>query len=259
MVKEIQYTSIQRVLDNLLEHPLLTDLNLDQAVRYTIRFIGLFGMPKLYCDKIVDVDIHEFRGLLPCDLISIIQVKDLDTGICLRAMTDNFAPGMLPEHHKEHEHPKDLLNNMKPEDPRKWYIPRLRLYLEEPAFKTQGRVIFTSFPEGKVGLAYKAIPVDEEGLPLLIDNETYLNALEAYIKKQVFTVKFDTGKISAGVLQNAQRDYAWAAGELQDEMTVPSQSEMEAITRMWNTLIPNVTSFDKGFVNEGNREYIRRH
>jgi hypothetical protein len=34
---------------------------------------------------------------------------------------------------------------------------------------------------------------------------------------------------------------------------------MEAITRMWNTLIPNVTSFDKGFVNEGNREYIRRH
>jgi hypothetical protein len=120
-------------------------------------------------------------------------------------------------------------------------------------------VIFTSFPEGKVGLAYKAIPVDDEGFPLLIDNETYLNALEAYIKKQVFTVKFDTGKISAAVLQNAQRDYAWAAGELQDEMTVPSQSEMEAITRMWNTLIPNVTSFDKGFVNEGNREYIRRH
>jgi hypothetical protein len=260
MVKEIQYTSIKRVLDNILDHPLLRDVSLEQAVRYTIRFIGLFGMPKLYCDKIEDVEIHEFRGLLPCDLISIVQVKDLATGICLRAMTDNFTPGMLPHHKdKEHKPPLDLLNNLKKDDPRRWYIPRLRLYLHEPAFKTQGRVIFTSFPEGKIGLAYKAIPVDDEGFPLLIDNETYLNALEAYIKKQVFTVKFDTGKISAGVLQNAQRDYAWAAGELQDELTVPSVSEMEAITRMWNTLIPNVTSFDRGFINEGDREYIRRH
>lgn len=83
MVKEIQYTSIKRVLDNILDHPLLRDVSLEQAVRYTIRFIGLFGMPKLYCDKIEDVEIHEFRGLLPCDLISIVQVKDLATGICL--------------------------------------------------------------------------------------------------------------------------------------------------------------------------------
>ena len=107
-----------------------------------------------------------------------------------------------------------------------------------------------------VEIAYKSIPVDEDGFPLLIDNENYLAALEAYIKKQVFTIKFDTGKISAGILQNAQTEYAWAAGALQDEFTVPSISEMESITRMINTMIPKMREFDTGFINLGNREHL---
>ena len=91
------------------------------------------------------------------------------------------------------------------------------------------------------------------------DNENYLAALEAYIKKMVFTIKFDTGKIQAGVLQNAQRDYAWLAGQLQTEFTTPSISEMEAISRAMTHLIPQVRNFDNGFVDLGNREYLRKH
>lgn len=279
MVKEYQYTTIQRVLDNILDHPLLRDVSLEQAVRYTIRFIGLFGFSKMYKDKIEDVEIHDFRGLLPCDLISIIQVKDIRTGICLRHMTDNFIPAQVSDKLKDHgiypPHPTpDLMNNVQPPvhreppvgkgpipkvHPWEWYIPHALKYLEEPAFKTQGRCIYTSFPEGVVGISYKSIPVDEEGFPLLIDNENYLAALEAYIKKQVFTVKFDNGKIAATILQNAQRDYAVLAAELQSEFTQPSVSEMEAITRYNTTLIPKMREFDNGFKNLGNREWLRKH
>lgn len=130
---------------------------------------------------------------------------------------------------------------------------------EEPSFKTQGRIIYTSFPEGVVELAYKAIPVDEDGYPLLIDDENYLAALEAFIKMKVFTVKFDTGKIAGPVLQNAQTDYAWLAAQLRDTFTVPSVSEMESLSRAWMTLIPNVRRFDDGFKHHGDREYLRKH
>lgn len=256
MVTEIQYTSIQRVLDDLLDHPLLKDLTLEQVVRHTIRFISLHGYPKLYQDRIATVEIKDFRGLLPCDLISIMQVKDLATGVCLRAMSDTFTPGLRPEP-REERHPKDLLNNMKP--PKDTYIPPRKEHFEELSFKTQGRIIFTSFPEGEVEIAYKAIPVDEHGFPLLIDNETYLNALEGYIKVKVFTVKFDTGKIAAGVLSNAQTDYYWASHLLQSEMTMPSVSEMESISRALTTMLKPVTSFDNGFKNLGDREYLRNH
>lgn len=257
MVTEIRYTNIRRVLDNLTEHPLLRDLTLEQAVKYAIRFISIHGYPRLYEDKIEDVEIHEFRGILPCDLISIIQVKDLKSGICLRAMTDNFAPGMRPEPPHPMESHKDLLHNVHPR--RDLYIPPTYRHMEELSFKTQGRIIYTSFPEGVVQIAYKSIPVDEDGFPLLIDNETYLNALEDYIKMKVFTVKFDTGKISAGVLQNAQTDYAIAAKELQVEYTTPSVSEAEAISRMMTALIPRVREFDLGFKHSSDREYLRRH
>jgi hypothetical protein len=258
MVKELQYTNIRRVLDNIMDHPMLRDVTLEQAVRYTIRFISIHGYSKLYKDKIDYVDIHEFRGVMPCDLISIIQVKDMGTGICMRAMTDNFTPGL----HERKEEPftrkhTNLLNNVKA--PRPLYIPPAHKYLEEPAFKTQGRIIYTSFPEGCIEVAYKSIPVDEDGFPLLIDNENYLAALEAYIKKQVFTVKFDTGKISAGVLQNAQKDYAWLAGQLEAEFTMPSVSEAEALSRAMTAMIPRVMQFDRGFRGLGNREYLRNH
>ena len=256
MVKELQYTTINRVLDDLMEHPLLSDLTLEQVVRHTVRFISIHGYPRLYEDKIEDVRIKDFRGELPCDLISIIQVKDLHTGVCLRSMTDDFPKGAHNHCHPDCL-PKDFTGNVVPRHG--LYIPPLLARHGELAFKTQGRVIYTSFPKGMVEVAYKAMPVDENGYPMIVDNENFLAALEAYIKKQVFTVKFDLGKVSAGVLQNAQTDYAWLAGELNAEFTIPSMSEMESITRMLNTMIPQVRHFDRGFNHLGDREYIRRH
>lgn len=252
MVNEIQYTSIQRVLDNLKDDALMTDLTLEQVVRHTIRFIGINGLPKLYQDKIEDVEIHEFRGVLPCDLISIIQVKDLKSDICLRSMSDNFAKGMQPQH--KGRPCIDSMHNIHTP----YILPRHE-HFEEPSFKTQGRVIFTSFPEGMVQIAYKAIPVDEDGFPLLIDNEVYLAALEAYITMKVLQSKFRAGKIPSTVYQDAQQEYGWRAGQLNSKFTIPSVSEMESIARAWNTMIPHVRRFDNGFRDLGNREYLRRH
>ncbi len=248
MVKEIRYTTIRRILDNLHDHPMLADLTLEQAVRYVIRFIEINGFPKFYEDKINDVKIHEFRGILPCDLISIIQVREKSSGICLRSMTDSFTPSLRPKPEPGHRMPP------LPHEPMMMQHP-----YDELTFKTQGRIIFTSFPEGMVEIAYKGIPVDEDGFPKLIDNEVYLACLEAYIKKQVFTIKFDQGKLAAGVLQNAQTEYAWLAGQLNSEFMIPSVSEMQSITNAITALIPRMSEFYKGFRELGDREYLRNH
>lgn len=279
MVKNVQYTSIKRVLDNLLDHPLLRDVDLDQAVRYVIRFISLHNYPQMFEDKLADVEIHHFRGELPCDLISIQQVRDKCSGICLRGMTKTFNPGLkddinrhphphphddiVPDlangHHYPHHHPHPMAQKPYMDGMDRWCDHPHPLPDNEMSFKTQGRVIYTSFPEGVVELAYRAIPVDEDGYPLIIDDETYLAALEAYIKVRVFTVKFDTGKLAAPILQNAQTEYAWLSAQLMDTMTVPSVSEMESIQRAIMTMLPNMRTFDKGFKDFGDREYLRRH
>ena len=271
MIREIRYTSIKRVLDSITDHPLLRDVDLDQAVRLTLRFISLHGYPQLYEDKLADVEIHHFRGELPCDLISIEQVRDKCSGICLRAMTKTFNPGLkdaINRHPHPHPHDNivpDLANGHHPhpmaqrpymDGMDRWHDHHHPLPGHEMSFKTQGRVIYTSFPEGVVELAYKAIPIDEDGYPLLVDDETYLAALEAYIKVKVFTIKFDTGKLAAPILQNAQTEYAWLSAQLMDTMTIPSVSEMESISRMWNNLIDNRHEFEHQF-NQFSRNEVQ--
>ena len=227
MVAEVQYTSIRRVLDDLLDHPMLTDLTLERVVRYTLKFIAKNGFPKLYQDKQVTLDIDDYRALLPCDLIKINQVKDCRYNICLRSMTDTFMPD--------------------------------KMMADELSFKTQNRVIYTSFKKGQIEVSYKAIPIDEDGFPLLIDNEVYLSALEAFIKKEIFIVKFDQGKISDKVLQYAKQEYAFLAGQLRSEFTIPSVSEMQSITNAYNHLIPRMTEFYNGFKTLGSMELVKNH
>lgn len=233
MVKEYQYTSIRQVLDELKKHPLLQDLTLEQVVSYVISFIGIFGMPKLYQNKEEVLHIDDFRALLPCDLVSINQIKECETGICLRSMTDNFMPRERQDKNTGYKLPQEL------------------------TFKTQGQILYVSFKTGDVLLSYKAIPLDRDGFPLLIDNPVFLKALEAYIKREVFTILFDMGKITPAVLQNTQQQYAWLAGQLQSEFNIPSIPEMESISRMWTSLIQRNTEFDNGFSSLGNREYIK--
>lgn len=233
MINEISYINIREVLSRILRHPLLQDISLEQAIQYTIDFIGIFGMPKLYQDKEEVLHIEDFRAKLPCDLISINQVKDCNTGICLRSMTDTFMPR---EHHDR--------------------VTGYRLP-QELSFKTQGQVLYVSFKTGDVLVSYKAIPIDKDGFPLLIDNPVFLKALEAYIKKEEFTILFDIGKITPAVLQNTQQQYAWLAGQLQSEFTIPSISEMESIKNSWCALIQKVSEFDSGFKSLGDKEKIR--
>lgn len=221
-----EFINIREILARVTEHPMLKHVNLEQAIRYTVEFIGIVGCPKFYCDKQADITIEDYRGLLPCDLVSVIQVYDKKGKTCMRSMTDTFQPREYNFH-------------------------------TEPAFKTQGNVILTSFKTGEITISYKAIPVDKDGAPLLISNETFLKALELYIKKKVFTYYFDEGKINAGILSNVQQDYAWAVAQCEKEFINPSISELQTIANMWNTLIPRVTEFDNGFVELGNREYLR--
>ena len=226
MWSEFRYINIREVLSRVMRHPLMSSITLEYAIQYTLDFIGIMGLPKVYEDKKAIVKIEMFRGVLPCDCVMINQVRDCKSGVCLRAMTDNF-----PGTHKEDK--------------------------GELSFKTQGAIIYTSFKKGEVEISYKGIHVDDEGLPMLPDNAVFLKALEAYIKKEWFTVLFDLGKIQLASLQNAQQQYAWLAGQLQSEFTIPSVSEMESFKRSWCTLIQRTTSFNDGFRNNGNQEYIK--
>ena len=231
MVKEIEYINIRELLSRVLRNKLLQEFTLEQAIQYAVDFIGIFGFPELYEHKEAIIDICDYKGQLPCDLIEIEMVVDCKSNMPLRSMTSVFNPGGK-------------------------YYNHIR---QEPQFKTQNRTIFVTFPEGNVKMAYKAIPVDDEGLPLLVNNSKYLKCLELYVKCQLFTELFELGKISQQVLQHTEQEYSWAAGQLEEEFKTPSEAEMQTITNILNQMIVRKDEFYNRFERLGNKEFWKKH
>jgi hypothetical protein len=226
MTENIQYINLREILARVLDHPMLQDVNLESAIRYSLDFIRKMGLPEVYLEKKETVEIENYRGKLPCDLIIVNQVRDHNTHVCLRSMTDNFNE--LPSR-----------------------------AVSQPSFKTQGQIIYTSFCEGCVDVSYKAINTDEDGLPMLPENPVFLDALESYIKMKRFRILFDQQKIPMNIYQIAKAEYTDAARACHGMFATPSESEMESITSIMHQLIPRINEFQSGFKNLGDKEYTR--
>ena len=225
-----RYISIKEVLDNLLDNPLLQDLTLERVVNYTIDFIRKVGMPKVYIEKIANLEVKEYRALLPCDFHKMIQVRTFKEGCSqtFRSSTDNFH----------------FYNNKRDS--------------HDLTYKLQGQVIYTSMKNGIIEIAYQAIPVDCDGYPMIADNSSFREALELYITKRRYKVLFDIGKIRGDVYSSTCQDYAFAVGQAQTSLIMPTIDEMESITNSWNTLIPRVTEHRMGFINNGSKETLKQ-
>ena len=176
----------------------------------------------MHLNSLIRQDFQIYIRMLPCDCVQVVQVMDKHNE-CLKLMTDNF------EQYDE----------------------------QIPSYKIQGRVIFTTYNNTTVKVAYRAIPVDQDNFPMVPDIPLFLNALELYIKKKVFTIKFDMQEIPQGVLRQTQQDYAWAVAQLHSELTIPKVDEMANITYMLNQWVPSRHEFQKGFVHLGDHAHLR--
>lgn len=232
----IQTTNIRRILDRCMRHPMMRDIPFEIAVEYAVDFISLMGTPALYCEKTAIVSIEDWRGQLPCDFEHMIQVRAAGSGHSEASATYRYSG------HSFHMSPdKGPSEGM------------------ELTYKMQGLVIFTSTRDVNVEIAYRAFMTDEEGFPLLPDNTSFLRGLENYIKLQWFTIQYDLGKISEGVLANTQQEYAWAAGDAQSELSRLDLDKAETLFNSFKTLLPRNHEHWNAFFTNGSREIWKNH
>lgn len=237
------FVSLKQVMDNVLDHPLMQNLSFERAVNYAVRFIRLMGMPKQFIEKTAIIPIKEYRGCLPCDYYEMIQVRLAD-GKHGKGHRPYMPP--VPVRDPYFRYTTDNFHMSKDKQP-SWDL----------TYKIQGTIIYTSVRDCEIEISYRAIPVDDEGYPMIPDDSAFIHALEMYLKKEHFTVLFDVAAIQPQVLANAQQEYSWAVGQAQSSMAKLSIDEMEAFTNMLNTMVTRVTEHEKGFINEGSREHIR--
>lgn len=225
------YTSLKVVVDKIKRHPLLQDIPFETIIDYTVDFMRIVGVPGLFLDQTILLTISNYRASLPTDWIEMIQVRDAETKIGMRYTTDTF--------HLSKEETK--------------------VQSSEPTYFIQGNRIYTSFEEGEIEIAYRAIDIDEDGYPLVADNPKLFRALESYVKLQNFTQRFDMGKLRGDILQQAQQDYAFNVGACETEFLKLDLGKAESLFNSLKSLLPRDHEFSKNFVNTGNKEYLKIH
>lgn len=208
----------------------MQDLTLETAVDYCIDFMRLVGVPDMFTEKVAVLDINNYRAALPEDFYQVNQVRTTE-GNYFRYAGDTF-----------HTH-KCFDNTVN----------------ADLTYKIQGGVIITSIEKGCIEVSYQAIAVDEEGYPMIPDNSSFTRAVQAYIKKEWFTILFDEAKISQQAFQQAQQDYAWAVGDCRSEFNRLTIDKAESLFNSWRTLIIRDTEHRRGFKNNGSKEYIKTH
>lgn len=194
--------SVRAVFDKCMRHPMLENVPLEAMVDYAIEFMEIVGVPNMFTTKTAIVDINKYKGKLPCDYYDMIQVRECRGQKSLTYASSTFKqePGSL-------------------------------------SYTVQNNYIFTDIEKCQLEISYYAILQDEDGFPMVPDNQNYYLALEYYIKLREFTIKFDQGKLDRNVLINTQSEYSHYVRTCSNEFKRLTIDQMETFSNSYKSMI----------------------
>lgn len=224
-----QTISLGTILWKVLNNPLASNLTYDEAAEYATEAIGLIGVPVVYDKAHHEVNIAEHKGKLPNDIVYIEQVRDLSSGLGMRIATDSF-------HASDNQHSN----------------------LTELTYEIKRGIIFTSFPTGCVEIAYKKLPVDEEGYPLIVNDDKLKMALEYYILHRYLEPMWLMGKLTDKAFSYITQERHYYMGAASSRLQMPSIDKMETLTNSINRLLMSSTAHKNNFRNTGKKEIIKK-
>lgn len=222
--------SLGKIIWKVLNNPMAVNLTYDEAAEFATEAIGLIGVPVLYDKVQAEVNIKEHRGVLPLDIVYIEQVRELSNGQALRIATDSF--------HSSSNQPSEL---------------------RELTYEIKRGIIFTSFSEGCIEIAYKALPTDEEGYPLIMDDDKLKLALEYYILSRHLEPLWLMGKITDKAFNFISQERHFYMAAATNRLQMPSVDKMESLCNSINRLLINTTAHKDNFRIAGKREQIKKH
>lgn len=241
------YISIGSILWKVLKNPLCSELSLSDAAEYALEFIKILGAPMVYLDKIKSLELNCYKAPLPCDLLYIKGVRyfeSTESSAKIRPIAMREASNIYHLDHLEFENNQgNYLNHGN----------------NEFTYQIQKNIIFTSMENGCIEIAYKAIALDEEGFPLIPDNQDFILGLEYYITSRYLEPLWLMGKITDKAFDfiNQKRYFYTAAGFTSLQM--PGIDKMETIMNGINRLLINDSAHQNFFKKYGEQERIKKY
>lgn len=236
------HISIKAVIANIYRDlGLSTELPTDDVIEWigsALEFIGAYGQ---YEPKIAEFDIDEYKVKIPLDLYKLVYV------------TYNGYPLTFAGKH--------LGNNIFCPN---CTIPTQDINTTNGTLSTSGcggatfylndTYIITSIQTGKICLEYIAIPVDEDGYPLVPDNVSYMKALTCYVTKMLDYREWRKGNIPDKVFQHSEKEWNWYCAQAKGAANMPDLGQLERLKNVMVRLIPKQNEFNTLFRTNGSQE-----
>lgn len=260
-----KHISIGRVLYRAMRHPNASDLTEEMAAEYAFELIRKLGIALSYKDDTAYRIIRTNKVKLPNNLIYLRGIR----------------------YHVNNQAVNDIIEQSKEEDDK--FYESIETYLREYTnwlpvkytgniyqssyhcedyldYPCTGDITYTinnnyvtlSEPEGAIEISYRALVLDDKGLPMIPDNQPFEDCLYYYILKEHFFPLIGVGKISQYFYEKIEQEYAWAAGKAQNSLMLAGMDHWEATMNGIRRLIQYDNFSDYGFSDMHRKERIRK-
>jgi len=125
-------------------------------------------------------------------------------------------------------------------------------------FDLNNNNITLSVKEGKVCMAYLAIPTDDEGLPLIPEDTSYQLAVKKYLTMKIDYIAWRRGTLQQAVFEHSQQEWMWYVGQAGNKAKMPNLDQIEAIKNQTMRLLPRINQHETFFKSLGSPE-IRKN
>lgn len=220
-----------------------TDIVWADAIEWLSEAINLLGVSMGYEDRMSkELILTKGRAELPCDIMYIRMVRDFNSQEVLVRSFDEFH---LSNYYRCDDEPVSKGNGCAP---------------KVGTYKTNNNFIFTDYNEGSLEIAYRGMPVDDEGYPTIPDDDKYIRAVASYIAERTAFKLMLQGRFDKSIyLQFIERDRDWAFGSAKMKMDIPDIDGMQAWTNSSLRLIPTLNSHATGFKHDSQQQRRNTH
>lgn len=244
--------SIDTIIEILYRDYGFPEVNRAEVAEWIWTSMSIIGNPHPYEDKVIELEIYDFRSDLPLDLYTISFIREKISGLPLREMTDlmNKFGDTAYEGVTEIEADTDPATGSTYDT-----IIGSDTSSEFYTFKVQGNFIYFGMETGTVEMQYKSIPIDiVTGMPTVPDDPVYMRGVVSFIAERIAFRLMLKDLLSERKYDIIQRDYLFNVGAARNSAFRLDPARMETLINRWKSTYLGPDHFDTGFKYLGSRE-----
>lgn len=123
-------------------------------------------------------------------------------------------------------------------------------------YTTKPGYIMTNVPNGFVKISYHAIITDEDAMPMIPDNPSYMEAIYWYVTMKLEFPNYKNGKMPRYVYYDIKNSWNFYRKQAYAEAMMPGVDDLQTLQNGWLKLYPEVNEHDTFFSNLGDRQVL---